>query len=70
MLVTIVSVVAIAGTDASCLSGQVPLRSWIGWLNRQFLRGPMGDIGEQLRLATIAKTANDSSASFGPPVCT
>lgn len=69
MLVTTVSAVAIAGTDASCLSGEVPHRSSFGGLNRQFLRGPMGDIGERIRLAAIAKTANDSSASFGLPVC-
>lgn len=69
MVVTTASAVAIAGTDASRLSGQVPHRSQIGWLNRQFLRGPVGDIGERIRLAAIAKTASDSSASFGLPVC-
>ncbi len=69
MFVTTASAVAIAGTDASCLSDRVPHRSRIGWLNRQFLRGPVGDIGERIRLATIAKTASDSSASFGLPVC-
>lgn len=58
----------IAGTDASRLIGRVPRRSPIGGLNRQFLRGPVGDIGERIRLAAIAKAAGDSSVFFGFPV--
>ena len=66
MLVTTALAVAIAGTDASCLSGHVPLRSRIGWLNRQFLRGPVGDIGEQIRLAAIAKNCHRLVRFFRP----
>ena len=58
---------ATAETDASCLSGGVPRRSPIGPLNWQFLRGRTGDIGERIRMAAIAKAANDSSAFFGLP---
>lgn len=56
------SAVVIAGTDASCLSDQVHDRSPIVRLNRQFLRGRVGDIGERIRMATTAKSACDSSA--------
>gem|GEM_PF-4589786 len=70
MLVTTASAVAIAGTDASRLSGRVLFRSPIGGLNRQFLRGQVGDIGEQIRMAVIAKTATESTAYYGLPVCT
>ena len=67
MVVTTGASVLIAGTDASCLIDRVPQRSWFGGLNRQFLRGPTGDIGEHIRMAAIAKAANDSSAFFGLP---
>ena len=67
MVVTTGASGLIAGTDASCLIGRVPRRSPIGGLNRQFLRGPGGDIGERIRVAAIAKAAGDSSAFLGLP---
>jgi hypothetical protein len=52
--VTTVAFRATAGTGASCVIDGVPRGTQVVGLNWQILRGPVGDIGERIRVAATA----------------